>query len=84
MTGLQWIASDAWSSHPGLQTPDFMPYMRALGIAFRHGEIPGLKDFLLKTHPDNGPDNSRDNAIVSLLVQFVFKLQFLHSQAISY
>uniref|UniRef100_A0A4W6C940 G-protein coupled receptors family 3 profile domain-containing protein n=1 Tax=Lates calcarifer TaxID=8187 RepID=A0A4W6C940_LATCA len=40
VTGLQWMASEAWTSVDVLQTPDFMPYLGGtLGIAIRRGEI---------------------------------------------
>ena len=72
MTGLQWLASETWATYTVLQTPHFMPYLRGtLGIAIRRGEIPGLKDFLLKIHPDNDPDNSHENSIVSILVNLI-------------
>uniref|UniRef100_A0A3Q3K3H8 G-protein coupled receptors family 3 profile domain-containing protein n=1 Tax=Monopterus albus TaxID=43700 RepID=A0A3Q3K3H8_MONAL len=49
VTGLQWIASEAWTSATVLQTPDLMPYLGGtLGIAIRQGEIPGFRDFLLQ------------------------------------
>uniref|UniRef100_A0A8C2WP84 G-protein coupled receptors family 3 profile domain-containing protein n=1 Tax=Cyclopterus lumpus TaxID=8103 RepID=A0A8C2WP84_CYCLU len=51
VTGLQWIASEAWSAAAVLQTPRFMPYLSGtLGIAIRRGEILGLRDFLLRIH----------------------------------
>uniref|UniRef100_A0A7N8XRR7 Extracellular calcium-sensing receptor-like n=1 Tax=Mastacembelus armatus TaxID=205130 RepID=A0A7N8XRR7_9TELE len=53
VTGLQWIASEAWTSATVLQTPRLMPYLGGtLGIAIRRGEIPGLRDFLLQIRPD--------------------------------
>uniref|UniRef100_A0A8C2YXT6 G-protein coupled receptors family 3 profile domain-containing protein n=1 Tax=Cyclopterus lumpus TaxID=8103 RepID=A0A8C2YXT6_CYCLU len=53
VTGLQWIASEAWSAAAVLQTPRFMPYLSGtLGIAIRRGEILGLRDFLLRIRPD--------------------------------
>ena len=77
MTGLQWIASEAWTTGSDLHTPDFMPYLRGtLGIAMRRGEIPGLKDFMSKTHPGNSPDNRHENNLVSPLFYLVFKIQF--------
>uniref|UniRef100_A0A3B3ZZN5 G-protein coupled receptors family 3 profile domain-containing protein n=1 Tax=Periophthalmus magnuspinnatus TaxID=409849 RepID=A0A3B3ZZN5_9GOBI len=46
VTGLQWIASEAWTTATVLHTPHFIPYLRGtLGIAIRRGEIPGLKEF---------------------------------------
>uniref|UniRef100_A0A8C4NMM6 G-protein coupled receptors family 3 profile domain-containing protein n=1 Tax=Dicentrarchus labrax TaxID=13489 RepID=A0A8C4NMM6_DICLA len=42
VTGLQWMASEAWTSVDVLQTPDFMPYLGGtLGIAIRRGEMAG-------------------------------------------
>uniref|UniRef100_A0A3Q1K6D2 G-protein coupled receptors family 3 profile domain-containing protein n=1 Tax=Anabas testudineus TaxID=64144 RepID=A0A3Q1K6D2_ANATE len=53
VTGLQWIASEAWTSAAVLQTPRLMPYLGGtLGIAIRRGEIPGLRDFLVQIRPD--------------------------------
>ena len=70
------MASESWSTYTGLQTPHFMPYLRGtLGVAIRRGEIPGLKDFLTKIHPDNDHE-SNENSIVRFLFHFVFKLQF--------
>ncbi|XP_076002469.1 extracellular calcium-sensing receptor-like [Genypterus blacodes] len=55
VTGLQWIASEAWTTSAALQTPHFMPFLvGTLGIAIRHGEITGLRDFLLRIRPDSG------------------------------
>ena len=63
VTGLQWIASEAWTLVDGLQTPDFMPYLGGtLGIAIRHGHISGLRDFLFKIHPDQ--DHKSENSMV--------------------
>uniref|UniRef100_A0A3B4VQQ3 G-protein coupled receptors family 3 profile domain-containing protein n=1 Tax=Seriola dumerili TaxID=41447 RepID=A0A3B4VQQ3_SERDU len=64
VTGLQWLASEAWTSVDVLQTPDFMPYLGGtLGIAIRRGEIAGYKDFLLRIHPDQH-HNNYGNSIV--------------------
>uniref|UniRef100_A0A4W6FD66 G-protein coupled receptors family 3 profile domain-containing protein n=1 Tax=Lates calcarifer TaxID=8187 RepID=A0A4W6FD66_LATCA len=49
VTGLQWIASEVWTTAAVLQTPRLMPYLGGtLGIAVRRGEIPELRDFLLQ------------------------------------
>nr|XP_043878332.1 extracellular calcium-sensing receptor-like [Solea senegalensis] len=62
VTGLQWIASEAWTSADVLQTPHLMPYLGGtLGTAVRRGEIPGLRDFLLQIRPDNTEGNSMVN-----------------------
>lgn len=69
MTGLQWLASEAWTAVTVLQTPELMPYLAGtIGIAIRHGEIKGLKEFLLQIRPDH---NSYGKHIVTSL--------FIHS-----
>lgn len=58
VTGVQWMASEAWASAAVLQTPRLMPYLGGtLGIAIRRGEILGLRDFLLSTKPGNKSKN---------------------------
>ncbi|XP_033969320.1 extracellular calcium-sensing receptor-like [Trematomus bernacchii] len=75
MTGLQWMASEAWTTATGLQTPRFMPYLGGtLGIAIRRGEISGLKDFLLKTSPDKS--NNHRNRMVSQFWEYTFRCKF--------
>uniref|UniRef100_H3CD07 G-protein coupled receptors family 3 profile domain-containing protein n=1 Tax=Tetraodon nigroviridis TaxID=99883 RepID=H3CD07_TETNG len=52
VTGLQWIASEAWTAASVLHTPRLVPYLAgALGIAIRRGEISGFREFLLQIHP---------------------------------
>ncbi|XP_071353036.1 extracellular calcium-sensing receptor-like isoform X2 [Trachinotus anak] len=64
VTGLQWMASEAWTSAAVLQTPHLMPYLGGtLGIAIRRGEIPGLREFLLQIHPDPNHNNSYGNNV---------------------
>ncbi|XP_058490376.1 extracellular calcium-sensing receptor-like [Solea solea] len=66
VTGLQWIASEGWTSAAVLQTPHLMPYLGGtLGIAIRRGEIPGLRDFLLKIRPDLHHNNTDGNSMCS-------------------
>jgi len=63
VTGLQWMASEAWTAAAVLQTPRFMPYLGGtLGIAIRRGEISGLRDFLLRTRPNYKSNN--ENSMV--------------------
>ncbi len=51
--------SEAWATAPVFQTPHFLPFLRGtLGIAIRHGEIQGLKEFLLHLRPSNDPKNN--------------------------
>lgn len=70
MTGLQWIASEAWSVAAVLQTSRLMPYLSGtLGIAIRRGEILGLRDFLLRIRPDlhiNRTSNTYGHSMVRL------------------
>ncbi|KAL3991764.1 fibulin 1/2 [Sarotherodon galilaeus] len=62
VTGLQWIASEAWTLVGGLHTPEFMPFLGGtLGIAIRRGEIPGFRDYLLKINPEE--QNSENNMV---------------------
>ena len=65
VTGLQWIASEAWTTAIVLQIPSYMPFLAGtLGIAIRRGEIPGLREFLLRIRPDNDTLSSQDNNLV--------------------
>ncbi|XP_054460806.1 LOW QUALITY PROTEIN: extracellular calcium-sensing receptor-like [Anoplopoma fimbria] len=71
VTGLQWIASEAWSAAAVLQTPRLMPYLGGtLGIAIRRGDIPGLRDFLLRIRPDLNISSSSNNYGHSMVLQF--------------
>uniref|UniRef100_A0A672GD46 Extracellular calcium-sensing receptor-like n=1 Tax=Salarias fasciatus TaxID=181472 RepID=A0A672GD46_SALFA len=75
VTGLQWIASEALASATVLQTPRLMAYLSGtLGIAIRRGEIPGLREFLLKIHPDQGHNN--ENNMVRQFWEYTFQCRF--------
>ncbi|XP_071396835.1 extracellular calcium-sensing receptor-like [Centroberyx affinis] len=77
VTGLQWMASEAWTAAAVLQTPRLMPYLGGtLGIAIHRGEIPGLRDFLLRIRPDNDPNNSYGNSIVRQFWEYTFQCRF--------
>uniref|UniRef100_A0A3Q3K5D2 G-protein coupled receptors family 3 profile domain-containing protein n=1 Tax=Monopterus albus TaxID=43700 RepID=A0A3Q3K5D2_MONAL len=77
VTGLQWIASEAWTSATVLQTPDLMPYLGGtLGIAIRRGEIPGLRDFLLQIRPELRLNNSNENNVVNQFWEYTFQCRF--------
>ncbi|XP_015227454.1 PREDICTED: extracellular calcium-sensing receptor-like [Cyprinodon variegatus] len=77
LTGLQWLASEAWSTAAVLQTPRLMPYLGGtLGIAIRQGEIPGLKDFLLQIKPNTQQNNTNGNSIVNQFWEFTFQCRF--------
>ncbi|CAL8373920.1 unnamed protein product [Gadus morhua 'NCC'] len=78
MTGLQWIASEAWTTAIVLQTPSYMPFLAGtLGIAIRRGQIPGLMDFLLRIRPDNDRQSSQDNNLVKQFWEHVFQCKFI-------
>ncbi|KAF7653763.1 hypothetical protein LDENG_00078930 [Lucifuga dentata] len=67
VTGLQWMASEAWTAADVLQTPQFMPYLGGtLGIAIFRGEIPGLRSFLLRIRPENDHSSSYGSSMVGL------------------
>ncbi|XP_056230609.1 extracellular calcium-sensing receptor-like [Seriola aureovittata] len=77
VTGLQWMASEAWTSAAVLQTPHLMPYLGGtLGIAIRRGEIPGLREFLLQIRPDLHHNNSYGNDVVNQFWEYTFQCRF--------
>nr|XP_046244983.1 extracellular calcium-sensing receptor-like [Scatophagus argus] len=77
VTGLQWMASEAWTAATALHTPHFMPYLAGtLGIAIRRGEIPGLREFLLQTHPDLRYNNSYGNSVINQFWEYTFQCKF--------
>ncbi|XP_076591317.1 extracellular calcium-sensing receptor-like [Chaetodon auriga] len=77
VTGLQWIASEAWTAAAVLQTPHLMPYLGGtLGIAIRRGEIPGLRDFLLTIRPDQHDNKNSGNSMVRQFWEHTFQCRF--------
>ncbi|CAJ1065290.1 extracellular calcium-sensing receptor-like [Xyrichtys novacula] len=77
VTGLQWMASEAWTASTVLHTPQFMPFLGGtLGIAIRRGEIPGLKEFLLQIRPDQNYDSSYGNSLVVQFWEHTFQCKF--------
>ncbi|XP_041125864.1 extracellular calcium-sensing receptor-like [Polyodon spathula] len=59
ITGIQWIASEAWITASVFSSREFYPSLGGtIGFAIHRGEIPGLKDFLLQVHPSLYPDNA--------------------------
>ncbi|XP_074496738.1 extracellular calcium-sensing receptor-like [Sebastes fasciatus] len=77
VTGLQWMASEAWTAFPVLQTPHLMPYLGGtLGIAIRRGEITGFRDFLLRIHTDLQHNNSYGNNMVNQFWEYTFQCRF--------
>ncbi|XP_056230608.1 extracellular calcium-sensing receptor-like [Seriola aureovittata] len=77
VTGLQWMASEAWTTVAVLQTPHLMPYLGGtLSIAIRRGEIPGLREFMLQIRPDLHHNNSHGNNMVNQFWEFTFQCRF--------
>ncbi|XP_074496750.1 extracellular calcium-sensing receptor-like [Sebastes fasciatus] len=77
VTGLQWMASEAWTAGSPLQTPHLMPYLSGtLGIAIRRGEIPGFRDFLLRIRPDIQHNNRYGNNVVNQFWEYTFQCRF--------
>ncbi|XP_040902371.1 extracellular calcium-sensing receptor-like [Toxotes jaculatrix] len=82
VTGLQWIASEAWTLVDGLHTPAFMPYLGGtLGIAIRRGKIPGLRDFLLRINPEHHHGNGYENSMVRQFWEHTFQCRFAPAPA---
>ncbi|XP_030236850.1 extracellular calcium-sensing receptor-like [Gadus morhua] len=78
VTGLQWIASEAWTTAIVLQTPSYMPFLAGtLGIAIRRGEIPGLREYLLQIRPDIDTLSSQENNLVKQFWEHVFQCKFV-------
>ncbi|KAM9318710.1 extracellular calcium-sensing receptor-like [Pholidichthys leucotaenia] len=76
VTGLQWLASEAWTAAAVLQTPHLMPYLGGtLGIAIRRGEIAGLREFLLKIRPELH-HSYYGNSMVNQFWEFAFLCRF--------
>ncbi|XP_068173655.1 vomeronasal type-2 receptor 1-like [Antennarius striatus] len=53
LTGIQWLASEAWSTAAVLSNPKKYHHILqgSMGFAIRRADIPGLQDFLLHLHP---------------------------------
>ncbi|XP_030599497.1 extracellular calcium-sensing receptor-like [Archocentrus centrarchus] len=56
VTGIQWIASEAWVTSSHLASPQFHPLLEGtLGFSIPGVSIPGLKEFLLNVRPSPKP-----------------------------
>uniref|UniRef100_A0A3Q1ILV5 G-protein coupled receptors family 3 profile domain-containing protein n=1 Tax=Anabas testudineus TaxID=64144 RepID=A0A3Q1ILV5_ANATE len=79
LTGIQWLASEAWSTAAVLSTPQKYHgiLQGSMGFAIRRAYIPGLKDFLLRLHPSS-PDALQDPFLI-LFWEKVFQCS-LHLQ----
>ncbi|XP_032081587.1 vomeronasal type-2 receptor 1-like [Thamnophis elegans] len=53
ITGITWIASEAWVTSALIARPEYFPLLGgAIGFGIRKGEIPGFKEFLLEVNPN--------------------------------
>ncbi|XP_043558920.1 extracellular calcium-sensing receptor-like [Chiloscyllium plagiosum] len=58
VTGLQWLASEGWSTAALLSTAGNSETLGGtLGWAIRRADIPGIKQFLVRLHPSKYPGN---------------------------
>uniref|UniRef100_A0A8C6KBI4 Olfactory receptor C family, u1 n=1 Tax=Nothobranchius furzeri TaxID=105023 RepID=A0A8C6KBI4_NOTFU len=75
VTGLQWVASEAWVTASVLTSPHFHQLLEGtIGFSFPGVWIPGLKEFLLKVRPSPKPGMELINTFWE--EQFGCKLKF--------
>uniref|UniRef100_A0A3P9J189 G-protein coupled receptors family 3 profile domain-containing protein n=1 Tax=Oryzias latipes TaxID=8090 RepID=A0A3P9J189_ORYLA len=65
LTGMQWLASEAWSTAAILSNPRKYHHILqgTLGFAIRGVNIPGFRDFLLRLNPSS-PNASEDPFLI--------------------
>ncbi|XP_007231623.3 extracellular calcium-sensing receptor [Astyanax mexicanus] len=62
LTGLQWVASEAWVTATILTTPELQHVLSGtLGFSFRGANISGLAEFLLTVRPSPSPGSAFTN-----------------------
>ncbi|XP_063348592.1 extracellular calcium-sensing receptor-like [Pelmatolapia mariae] len=82
ITGIQWIASEAWVTSSRLASPDFHFLLEGtLGFSFPGVSIPGLKEFLLNVRPSPKPGMEFINMFWE--EQFGCKLEFENAGAVA-
>lgn len=58
ITGIQWVASEAWVTASLFTTSEYFPYLGGtIGFGIRQGQIPGLRDYLQTVNPRRYPSN---------------------------
>uniref|UniRef100_A0A3B1KGA9 Olfactory receptor C family, v3 n=1 Tax=Astyanax mexicanus TaxID=7994 RepID=A0A3B1KGA9_ASTMX len=58
ITGIQWIASEAWVTAAVFTGRNFYPYLGGtIGFGIRQGNIPRLKEYLMTVNPERYPTN---------------------------
>ena len=65
LMGIQWLASEAWSTASVLSTPSRYSHILqgSMGFAIRRADIPGLQDFLLRLSPSH-PEATEDPFLI--------------------
>lgn len=59
ITGIQWIASEAWVTASVFTGSKYYPFLGGtIGLAIRKGHIPRLSDYLLTVNPQTYPNNT--------------------------
>lgn len=58
ITGIQWVASEAWVTASVFTGSEYYPYLGGtIGFGIRRGHISRLSDYLMTVSPENYPDN---------------------------
>ncbi|XP_064159388.1 extracellular calcium-sensing receptor-like [Anguilla rostrata] len=58
ITGIQWIASEAWVTASLFTGSEFYPFLGGtIGFAIRQGKVAGLRDYLMSVDPLRYPSN---------------------------
>ncbi|XP_046720885.1 extracellular calcium-sensing receptor-like [Silurus meridionalis] len=59
VTGIQWIASEAWATASLFTGSEYYPFLGGLiGFGIRQGQIPKLKDYLTTVNPQTYSSNT--------------------------
>ncbi|KAJ0063795.1 hypothetical protein NL108_006748 [Boleophthalmus pectinirostris] len=76
LTGIQWLASEAWSTAAVLSTPKkyHQILQGSMGFAIRRAEIPELQNFLLQLDPSKS--DSSTNPFLNPFWEEVFQCHF--------
>ncbi|XP_029435563.1 extracellular calcium-sensing receptor-like [Rhinatrema bivittatum] len=77
ITGKVWLASEAWSTSPGVSTNKLASMLSGtIGFAIHESKIPGFEEFLLKLHPLNSPND----IFVKMFWEMAFRCRWPNSK----